>query len=546
MKRLTYCMILIYFFPTTRAFAQVPFTAGNIVVFRVGDGSALPGSNTTACFIDEYTTTGTLVQSVPLPTSQSGSNNILTVQGNAVFEGMMNLSVDRRFLVVAGYSAPVGTASIAGTLSTTWPRVVGLISYNGIINTSTALTDYSSAGRPTSAITTNGTDIWTAGSGTSATGGPRYTTVGSTTSVQLAAPLSSTTNNNCIGIAGGQLFVSRTSSELILGSVGTGLPTTGGQTVTNLPGLPISGTLGQFVFADMDPGIAGVDVLYVANANASTGGLYKYSLVGGNWTQNGIIGSGADAFRGLTAVITGSTVTLYAVRTANQIVTLTDASGYNAAFGGTPTLLISAGSNTFLRGISLSPAFVALPVKLIMFNAEKVHNDVVINWIVSEETNFSHYELERSTDGNTFEKAGRVESLWQNNQTAYTYRDSSIISRVNVPVILYRLKMVDKDGRYAYSRIAVVRREGETKLSFKVFPNPSQGDLFLHFSLPTFSVVDLQIVNSVGSVLFTKQIALPAGESILSNSILTAHAPGLYMIRTVIDGRVTSAKIIRR
>src|SRR5207248_6179313 len=45
------------------ASAAVPFTQGNIVVYRVGDGSSTPGlsSNAAPVFLDEYTPTGTLV-----------------------------------------------------------------------------------------------------------------------------------------------------------------------------------------------------------------------------------------------------------------------------------------------------------------------------------------------------------------------------------------------------------------------------------------------------------------------------------------------------
>src|SRR5262249_18035270 len=106
-------------------------------------------------------------------------------------------------------------------------------------------------------------------------------------------------------------------------------------------------------------GVAGVDTLYVAADDA--GALRKYSLVGGNWTLNGTIGVATDAYRGLTGVVSGTTVTLYATRkfssgtAGRQFVTLTDSSGYNGAFAGTPTLLATAGANTSFRGIAFAP-----------------------------------------------------------------------------------------------------------------------------------------------------------------------------------------------
>ena len=57
-----------------------PFTAGNLAVVRVGDGSAALSSVATATFIDEITTGGTLVQSIALPPS---GGSPLTLSGSA-------------------------------------------------------------------------------------------------------------------------------------------------------------------------------------------------------------------------------------------------------------------------------------------------------------------------------------------------------------------------------------------------------------------------------------------------------------------------------
>ena len=63
---------------TVAAVAQAPFTFGNIVVVRVGDGAAALTNASTATFLDEYTPAGALVQSIALPTAASGSNQPFT------------------------------------------------------------------------------------------------------------------------------------------------------------------------------------------------------------------------------------------------------------------------------------------------------------------------------------------------------------------------------------------------------------------------------------------------------------------------------------
>ena len=104
-------------------------------------------------------------------------------------------------------------------------------------------------------------------------------------------------------------------------------------------------------------------------ASDDAGGLTKYTLTGGTWVAKGTVGVTADAYRGVTGTVSGSTVTLYATRKGGsgatgggELVSLVDASGFNGAFGGTPTLLATAGANKAFRGIALAPgAGQALP-----------------------------------------------------------------------------------------------------------------------------------------------------------------------------------------
>ena len=207
-----------------------PFTPGNLVVTRVGDGSAALSSAATRTFLDEYTTGGVLVQSIPMPTVVNGNNKRLTNSGTATSEGYIALSVDWRFLTLAGYNAGPGDPNVATTPSATTNRVVGRVDYAGNIDTTTALSDAYSAGNPRSAVSTNGVDIWTGGTGSSGPG-VRYMTLGSTTSTQLEP--NAPTNIRVVNIYSGQLYCSSaTSTWQGVSTVGLGLPMVPPQTIT--------------------------------------------------------------------------------------------------------------------------------------------------------------------------------------------------------------------------------------------------------------------------------------------------------------------------
>src|SRR5262249_6557955 len=149
---------------------------------------------------------------------------------------------------------------LAGTSSSTTPRVIGRVDASGNVDTSTALTDFASANNPRGVASMDGTAFWVGG----AAGGVRYATLGSTTSTQLSATV---TNIRSVEIFDSQLYnPDSPGSTVRIGTVGTGLPTTAGQTITNLPGIsPSTGSPYAFFLADLNAAVAGFDTLYVAD-----------------------------------------------------------------------------------------------------------------------------------------------------------------------------------------------------------------------------------------------------------------------------------------
>ena len=342
------------------------FTPGDLVIYRIGDGSAAPTSSSTAIFLDEYTPAGVLVGSLPMPTASGGGNNPLTSSGTATSEGGLTLSENGQVLLLTGYdSAPGSSGSIASTTAASVPREVGEVDANANINTTTTLGSNFSANNPRSVASVDGSNIYVAGANT----GVLLTTLGSTGNGTVVA--SSTTNLRQLKIFNDQLYTSSASGSLRLGTVGSGLPTSTGSTITNLSGFPTSGSPYSYFFADLSSAVPGLDTLYVADDGAAANGtIEKFSLVGGSWVANGTIvakqtfGSETDGVRGLTGAVdpASGSVTLFATTGAGaganaggQLWSLTDTSGYDATITGTLNALASAGTNEMFRGVAFAP-----------------------------------------------------------------------------------------------------------------------------------------------------------------------------------------------
>ena len=365
------------------------FQQGDIVVEVVGDGSNPLTSTGNAIFLDEINpATGQLVQSVPLPVQGISSNNPILADGTDPTEGLLSNSADGHFLLLPGYDQFITSPTqviLKQQAGSTIPREVATVDASGTINTTTTLTDYASGdpttlatGVPTSVISTNGTSFYLGGiASTGNGGGVRLAPLGQpgnppSTSTPLTSGSSPALNSvNSLGIyhnpttGNDQLYVSSSATSYQgVDTVGsTPLPTNNGQTITLLSGTTSTSATG-FFFTKLGPSTAAEDTLYVADPAV---GITKYSLVGSTWVSNGVFGSSSDAYRSLTATVTGSTVTLYAIRGATasgggQLVSLVDSAGYsgsNVNFSPAVTVLATAGANQTFRGVAQSPTVVA-------------------------------------------------------------------------------------------------------------------------------------------------------------------------------------------
>jgi hypothetical protein len=331
------------------------FTPGNLIVYRVGDGVAGLTNTGAKVFLDEFTTNGTLVQSIELP-SAAGDTNQVVASGTATSEGLITRSTDGNYLLVTGYRPnpfPY-TSSLSGTAGTAVNRVIGRVNGAGTLSTM-ALADYASANNPRAACSQDGSAVWMVGGA----GGLRYAAWSDSSSIQVTT--SALTNIRQVNIFNNQLYVSCGSgaANTLVNSVSGGLPTVGSNYFMTLPGLPsaTASSAYAFVVADLSGSEPGLDTLYVAIDTQNA--INKYCLSGGTWQYYGAVP--ASSYRGLAGVVDGTSVRLYTTTGASAAVgggtlaTVSDASGYQGSLSGTLTTLATAGANTAFRGVALAP-----------------------------------------------------------------------------------------------------------------------------------------------------------------------------------------------
>jgi hypothetical protein len=121
----------------------------------------------------------------------------------------------------------------------------------------------------------------------------------------------------------------------------------------------------------------------------------------------------------------------------------------------------------------------SVPLTLLGFSAAFVNCNNVLSWATDNEQNTSLFELERtpSTNPSAWVVAGRVSASGNtSSQTHYSYTDA--LGGVSVKW-LYRLKMIDRNGRYTYSAVLPVSGKCNDA-SVLVYPNPvASGKLYV-------------------------------------------------------------------
>lgn len=499
------------------------------MVCRVGNGGAALTSAATPAFLDEYTTSGAFVRTLALPTAAAGANKMITAAGTSTSEGFLTRSTDKKYLMVTGYDAAVGTAAVATTSGATFNRVVGRIDVNSNIDATTALPDYATGGNPRSAFSTNGTAIWVGGS----TGGVRYTTLGATTSTQLST---TSTNIRVVNIFDGQLYISSGGGTIRVATVGTGTPTTAGEVITNLPGTPATGSPYGFFFADLSPAVSGVDVLYVADDAA---GIIKYSLVGGTWTSNGTV---AGLSRGLTGIISGNSVTLFATSATSTLTSITDVSGYNAAFTGSQTTLATAATNTAFRGVALAPEAGVLPIKLDYLKGQKANIGNNLNWKVTCLSTNIVMEVERSANTSNFKSVTYIAATQARCAQPFDFTDMQPLPGKN----FYRIKMVDADSKISYSPIVVIIN-GNIGIEFVgLYPSVVKGETKLSVSSAKTTSIETKITSISGKLFQAYKQNIPSGSSFITIDC-GQLAPGIYNITaTAADATTKTIRFVKQ
>ena len=167
----------------------------------------------------------------------------------------------------------------------------------------------------------------------------------------------------------------------------------------------------------------------------------------------------------------------------------------------------------------------SLPLQFLGFTAQRKQNYSQLDWTTSNEFNVDHFEIERSDDGIRFRRIGLTAANNTNGTNNYQYKD-------NLPLngyAWYRIKSVDRDGLYKYSRVAIVSDRRSNNTGIYIINNPVYQNIYLSTGVDYAGKFDYSIVNTIGQLMQKGNITTSAG-GVTIIPLNAAMASGVYVL----------------
>ncbi len=180
----------------------------------------------------------------------------------------------------------------------------------------------------------------------------------------------------------------------------------------------------------------------------------------------------------------------------------------------------------------------ALPLTLTSFLVSLRNQQAQLNWQTTNEINTSLFAIERSTDGHNFISIGTVNSINNPTNSNYEFSDKNVQDGLN----FYRLKMVDKDARFEYSKIVKLVNSSSNDELLRVYPNPTSGFVTIEHPFVSSST-QLILVDMQEKIV--RQIDMKKGTTTTTID-LTGLATGAYKLAWKDKSKTSTSTLIVR
>lgn len=369
-----------------------------------------------------------------------------------------------------------------------------------------------------------GGDAWNSGLATGGDGGVTFAQLAANRVVMGGGGGGGTTNNGTgtpgsgaatSGAAGGGIVILSAKFIIAAGTINVN-GQSANNTVTN-DGSGGGGAGGSALLTAQS-GLSNITVL----ANGGNGG----SNSGGGVTHGPGGGGGGGVVYSVAPLNTSSSVAPgIAGTTAGGI-------NYGATDGTIGVLIQNALLTSFPNNANLC---VLLPALMTDFSLQEINTGLNLRWTVATEVNVKEYVVEKSIDGILFQPIGIVPFRPGSGLKQYNFLDPDRSSAY------YRIRTVDIDARFEYSKVLLHRASNRVNGGFAVYPNPGRD--FFQLMLPGNGnrTITVKLTDMTGRLVYSRTDRSTGGQYRIS---IPVSLKGMYLLLVETDGQRYQEKVM--
>ncbi len=185
-----------------------------------------------------------------------------------------------------------------------------------------------------------------------------------------------------------------------------------------------------------------------------------------------------------------------------------------------------------------------LSESLLNFMLEAKEGVVKIHWSTSANEKVETFTIERSTNGSDFSNLVNINSKPESTEEVeYTYSDQS---RVNSPIVYYRLRQTFKNGKFITHPLSAIRFRSDKGFAIEnIEPVPFKKSCDISYFLPKSGRVWLQVLNENGTIVNTESFEAPQGKNVHVFKDEKNLASGTYTVSLIFDNMKVSSRLIK-
>jgi hypothetical protein len=199
---------------------------------------------------------------------------------------------------------------------------------------------------------------------------------------------------------------------------------------------------------------------------------------------------------------------------------------------------VTSNATSSFAQITLGYETFPVPLKLISFTAERRQGTSTLHWITENEQNVSHFDVQRSYDAVNYSTIGNVAARNRSQQENYFFDDRSPLKGL----AWYRIRSVDMDGKFSYTRIAVVSENDFQSSSFVVL-NPVRNAVTVFNKTGKDGLFDYRLYNSGGQLILKGNVGMTSNGG-AALSLPPQTATGIYIVELSNDKTQFRQKVL--